>query len=84
LSTYFGRAGRILECHSTVATAVRFALGFRLNLPVGSRMPEGLTPQETIELKEERSLWYALYLLDTNVVSRFDLPGAMPDEVFRA
>ncbi|KAF9507021.1 hypothetical protein BS47DRAFT_1398967 [Hydnum rufescens UP504] len=80
LSTYYGRAGRVLECHNTVSTAVRFALGFRLNSRVGSPTPDNLTTQEAIDLMEEKSLWYALYLLDTNVASRFDLPGAMPEE----
>jgi hypothetical protein len=81
LSTYYGRAGRVLECHNTVSTAVRFALGFRLNSRVGNPTPDNLTTQEAIDLMEEKSLWYALYLLDTNVASRFELPGAMPEEV---
>jgi hypothetical protein len=83
LSTYYGRASRVLECHNTISTAVRFALGFRLNQPVGTRIPDGLTTKEAIDLKEEKSLWYALYLLDTIIVSHSDVPGAMPDEVFQ-
>lgn len=71
LCLYYGRSGRMLEMHSTISTAARFAIGLEDLLPgsggTGDRVCAGL--------------WYVLYILDMNLNSYFDLPMSLSADV---
>ena len=88
LASYFLRAGRVVEAHSTIGSTVRFAVGAGLH--VGEAMETmqthdvnalSLPPADPIDGEERANLWWSLTMCEAAISLGAGLPSSAPVEV---
>ncbi len=89
LASYYLRAGRVVEAHSTIGSTVRFAVGAGLHLgdttmevvQVQDTNSLALPPADPIDGEERIHLWWALTMCEAAISLGAGLPSSAPVEV---